>query len=338
MKILIAGGHGAFRDMIIDRFHREKHEIYTVSGELSDAVSSKYTNYNFSLTDEKLKFIMYSISPEAVIFLGAFDEQYNFESEQKASMDYLSGLSNLLVNVSTLNIPRFTYLSSYSVYGTEKKETLTEGHEKSPEDLRSLIIADGEALCMEFNKLYNMRAVILRFSDVYGALSTKNSDFCDVIFREIMNPFRDPALPFKPPVEKHLSPIYVSDAVDAIYKTINYDSEKATGGIYNVSSQNADLSYIYNKIKKLCGVEYSYTYSRIRERIGVIPRNDAPAAADDETPPPPPIDLTVDHTAFSEKYSYKPIVNIDAGLERMFRGMRKRSKQEKKVKDKSGGS
>lgn len=362
MKILIAGGYGAFCETLTDRLKREKHDVYIISGEkvsnktipIGDShskdtphkdtprkdtprkdtphmLSSKVINYDFNLIDEKVKFIISSIMPDAIVFLGAVDENYDFMSEDKmtaTSMNYLAGLSNLLITASSLNISRFTYISTAKVYG-EKLPSLqgncafTEKHEKKPHDIKSLVISEGETMCLEFNKMTDMRTVILRFSDMYGVVSslfTENrsasGDICRALFEDALDSVRPSEKPFAPPEEKYLSPIYVSDAVDAVYKTLIY--EKGARSVFNVSSEKVALSYIYKKIKELTGLKTAGE---------AIPNEESELSQE-------PLDLTVDSELFSELYGYRSIVSIDAGLERMYRQLQKNKKREKTVSQK----
>lgn len=349
MKILIAGGYGAFCETLTERLKREKHDIYIISGEkisskdgvskdnsireISHGLISKVINYDFDLTDEKVKFIINSIMPDGIIFLGAVDENYDFMSDEKVtatSMTYLAGLSNLLIIASSLNISRFTYISTSEVYGEKLRHlqerpskgygAFTEKDEKKPDDIKSLVISEGETMCLEFNKMTDMRTVILRFSDMYGVSSSLSSenrsargDICRALFEDALNPARPPEKPFAPTEEKYLSPIYVSDAVDAVYKTLIYD--KGERSIFNVSSEKVALSYIYKKIKSITGLNTAD--EAIPDKEGELRQE--------------PADLTVDSELFSDVYGYKSIIGIDAGLERTYRQLQKQKKTEQKA-------
>lgn len=317
MKILIAGAYGEFCELLINRLKREKHDIYIISDQESGDMPKSLINYNLKLTDQKLRFVIYSIMPEVIIFLGALDENYDFMSEQKASMEFLAGLSNLLIVSSSLNITRFIYLSTIMVYGTKYQSTLTENMEKKPEEIRSLVIDEGESLCLKFHELSEMKQVILRFSEIYGLLSDKANDFCNQLFTRATNELDNPDL--RPLIEKHFSLIYSSDAVDAVYKAVTI--EKAENGIFNVSASNTKLSDVYKKIKGLTG-------------LAIRDLKDFPNTQN------PPLDFTVDFTLFSETYGYRPLVDIDTGLTRMYRARLKQDKiNRKKIipkKEKSG--
>lgn len=317
MRILIAGGYGTFCKYLIARLKRENHEVYIISGknyEKANELSAfRVVNYNFNLNDEKLKFIIDSVLPDIIVFLGAFDKNYDFKDNQIASSEYTAGLSNLLDVISAINIKRFVYLSTASVYGEAKSIPITENCKKNPLSVRNIIISEGEALCTAFAKLSDMKFTILRFSDIYGILSDKNPDLFQTLFEEAEVSIKT----FEPYVNKNFNPIYITDAIDAVYKTITDDKNNGT---YNVSGTQTELTYIYKKIKELTNVSVLVTddIEDINDHSSTEPKNYQI------------INNTVDCSLFKKHYGYRPIVDIDTGLERMYKDLRKHYEKKKK--------
>jgi len=116
MKVLITG-QGALCGLLAERLRREKHDVYIISGADDSDKQGRYIQYQFALTNERLDFSIRSIMPDVLVFLGAFDDSYDFSQGRKTAMEYASGLTNLLAIAVEVGIPGFVYLSSASVYG-----------------------------------------------------------------------------------------------------------------------------------------------------------------------------------------------------------------------------
>jgi len=67
------------------------------------------------------------------------------------------------------NSPIFFYASSREVYGDPQFLPVTESHPKNPKSVYGASKLSAEHACLAFQKAYNLKSVILRFSNVYGS-------------------------------------------------------------------------------------------------------------------------------------------------------------------------
>ena len=341
MRVLITGS-GPFRDALVDRLKREKNDVYTIG---NDSPENKTFHYDFKYTDDMVQHVIAGIMPEVIVFMGAFDEQYAAEWGQKQAMDYLSGLSNILLSAEQIGTSHFVYLSSTQVYGMELGSRLSEETKVNPQDVRSILISQGETFCQTFSAANKIEAVILRMTEVYGLASSY--DFCSRLFLEAS--LTKDLKNFFPAVDMLFNPVYLSDAVDAVYKAVVAHKD---GGVFNVTGGKLFLSQFYKTIAKLVSEKSleEEALSMIEGPEIFVPGEDGDSPAEDgngsdneaekeayslEELLNPEDDLepgyntiiverTCDGSAFSAAYGYRPIVDYHLGLKRTYFNMRKR--------------
>ena len=342
MRILITGS-GAFRDVLVDRLIREKNEVYTIGTQVS---KRKTYHYDFKYSDDKIKHIIAGITPQVIIFLGAQDEEYASEWQQEQAMEYLAGLANILISAEQSGVGRFVYLSSTQVYGAEWSSKLDETAAKNPQDMRSLMISEGETVCQDMAALNKMECVILRLTEVFGLASP--FDFCSRLFLEAT--LADNPDDFFPPVDMIFNPLYLSDAVDAVFKAIT--PHKAPG-VFNVIGHHIFLSQFYSNIAALVKESAHLSDEALLEMEGVeltIPAPDEEAAefviedllsldkSSEMRNNSIIVERTYDGSSFAQIYGYRAIVDLRIGLKRTYGSMKRRiegfSKAEAKKKHK----
>ena len=193
----------------------------------SSAISSRVTSYHVALDSEYVQHVIKSVSPDAIIFFGAFDDRYNWRDYHRCSAKYVCDLTNILVTASDLNISKFIYLSSVNVYGFDNEGDIDESQELAPGNVKSIIVAQGERLCKDFSDRGRINAISLRFGTIYG----------DTHFQSIQNDYilkkcLDALVDRKITVNNQVFPVIaVSDAAIAVYKSVTFDGES---GPYNV--------------------------------------------------------------------------------------------------------
>jgi nucleoside-diphosphate-sugar epimerase len=272
--------------------------------------------------------------PQAIVFLGAQDEEYAAEWQQEQAMDYLAGLSNILISAEQSGTGRFVYLSSTQVYGAEWSSKLDESAAKNPQDMRCLMISEGEDICQDFAYLNKMECVVLRLTEVFGLASP--FDFCSRLFLEAA--LTENLDDFYPPVDMMFNPLYLSDAVDAVFKAIT--PHKAPG-TFNVIGHHIFLSQFYSVIAALVKGSAHLSDEALAAMEGVelaIPAYEpesegAEIAIEDllsldeskETRNNSIIvERTYDGSTFSQIYGYRAIIDINVGLKRTYGSMKRR--------------
>ena len=115
MDILLAGGSGRLIDEIIDKFRKEGHRVFVLTGNRYRHASYNkvFEKYYFPYDSDVLGEIFESINPDVILFMGAYDTNFEWGSKgKKSAVNYLAGLANMLLAYYSLRKGRFFYLSS----------------------------------------------------------------------------------------------------------------------------------------------------------------------------------------------------------------------------------
>lgn len=148
----------------------------------------------------------------------------------------VDGTFNLLDAARTYQVSRFVFSSSSSVYGPREDacfETDTHLNPISPYGATKLI---GELYCTQFNNLFNVPAVMLRYFNVYGPRQDPNSQYAAVVAK-----FTDAIQQNKPVTifgdgTQTRDFIPVADVVEANLLAGMAPQEQVSGQIFNVAS------------------------------------------------------------------------------------------------------
>ena len=257
-KILVVGGAGYVGANLCLKLLKKKYQVIAVDKLLYDkSVVKKYLS-----KFKKFKFIKADIcdlsvqievvkNVDAVVFLAEIvgDPACNARPEDALKTNYLS-ISSMATLCSHLNISKFIYTSSCSVYGVNKKNDLL--NEKS--DLNPLshyarmkIMSEKTLLNIRTN---NFKPTIFRLGTVFGP-SLRNR------FDLVVNTMAKNAYYNKKIVvnggEQWRPIIHVDDVVDGIITAIQASSKKIGGRIFNLSSDNSNFQIkdLANEAKKV---------------------------------------------------------------------------------------
>ena len=193
----------------------------------SASVDPRVTTYHVALDSEYVQHVIKSVSPDAIIFFGAFDDHYFWPDYHRCSAKYVCDLTNILVTASDMNVKKFIYLSTVNVYGFDNEGEIDETHDIAPSNVKSIIVAQGERLCKDFSDREKINAITLRFGTVYG-----DPHFQDIHNDYIMKKCLDALVDRKIVINNQTFPVIaVSDAAIAVYKAVSFEGES---DIFNV--------------------------------------------------------------------------------------------------------
>ena len=218
MKVLVVGSYGFMMNYLIERLRREQCEVYTIAGKNSKMKAARlpaHSIYEFEPDEVAVKYIIHSVLPDAIVFLGAQDDGYDWGND-RTSTQYAANLNNILIWAKAYGVKHFIYLSSMAVFGENAGEKLTPEQEPKPAGAAGMTAYSGECLCRLYHDAVTA-VTILRFPEVYGP-----SHF----LYEKLNPIEQLCLDGKiSGTVRREDParsmaIYVSDAVDAVYKAL----------------------------------------------------------------------------------------------------------------------
>lgn len=191
MNILLIGGSNALMNHLIQRFKKEGHRVFLLTGSRykNEWYEKVFERYDFLYTAQNLPEVIESVDPDVTIYLGAYDSNYRWKNEENESVKYASGVSNMLMACSGQKDGRFVYLSSDSVYGIGQEEPITEDMPVSPNEYKGIAIAQGEEVCLSYQRSGKLEVVILRLAGL-NAVPRNVSDCTDVISSMVLGQIR----------------------------------------------------------------------------------------------------------------------------------------------------
>lgn len=234
MNVLLVGGSSNMMNAMIDRFRKDNHRIYLLTGRKDRSVSYKHVfeRYDFSYDDDSIKDIMESARPDLVVFLGAYDINFDwYHRGQQESVRYTTSLLNILSAYAMIEKGRFVYLSSQEVYSGSYGNPVPEEEPVEPKGHKALAVAQGEEICSNYRRNAGVDVVILRLDHVYS-VPGKGREESSSCFRMCLEAIKTGRISAS---ERNIfSMLFLNDAVELSYKVMV--AEKALQNCYHISS------------------------------------------------------------------------------------------------------
>jgi UDP-glucose 4-epimerase len=186
MKYIVSGGAGFIGREIVNELISEKHEVI---------ILDNLTTGNLDLIHPKAKLIAMDISrpfPYAIrsqlegsdgfFHLAAFTKV-----EKSIHEPFLTHINNVdgcfysLELCRQLKIKRFVLSSTSAIYGNPKTFPSKESDPYIPMSPYALSKLISEQYCTQYNMLYNLETVCLRYANVYGTNQPTEGAYCNVI-------------------------------------------------------------------------------------------------------------------------------------------------------------
>jgi len=268
-KILITGSSGTIGSALCIKLTAKKKKFIPLDIKpflWNDKIDKKTIRFDLrkSLTKTKLPF-----KPNMIIHLAANARVHDLVVNPKLALDNYMMIHNVLEYARLHKIEKFIYASSREVYGESSKPKRKEidthiSNIKSPYTASKF---GAEALVHAYHECYNIKPVIIRFSNVYGRYDISERVVPLFIYYALRN--RDMHIFGK---GKKLDFTFIDDAIDGILKITNRFN-KAKGHTFNLSKGksepldkvakliinelNSDSKIFYDKIRT--GEISSYT-------------------------------------------------------------------------------
>ncbi len=234
MVVLLTGGSSVLMNALIDKLNKNGHRVYLLTGQRDRRVTYKrvFERYDFACDSGSVKDIVESIRPDVTVFTGAYDTNYDWElSAREESVRYLAGLVNVLSACSMAKSGRFLYLSSEEVFGNTYAENIREEEPAEPKGFRALALAQGEETCANYRRTQGTDAAVVRLDHLYW-VPKKGEQEDNPCFRMCLEGLKTGKI--SAGSNHTLSLLYLSDAVELIYKLIC--AEAPAHALYHISS------------------------------------------------------------------------------------------------------
>jgi len=196
MRILLTGCAGFIGSNLLIKLLNDRYEVLGIDN-LSNShketfsiikkqVGNNWRNFKFFRADirslDVLTAIVYHEKIDAIIHLAAMGSvTRSFELPIDTFSNNVTGFINIMTIAKRLEIKKFIYASSSSVYGNCKEEMRYELIEPKPNSPYSLSKFSNEQFCDIYARVNNISTIGLRFFNVYGPMQLASSQYSAVI-------------------------------------------------------------------------------------------------------------------------------------------------------------
>ncbi len=176
----------------------------------------------------------------------------------------VDGTLNLLISAKEMEVKRFIYASSSSIYGDTP--TLPKKEEMPPNPLSPYALQKyiGEQYCRLFSNLYGLETVSLRYFNIFGPKQDPTSIYSAVIPR-----FIDALLEGRSPIiygdgEQSRDFTYIDNVVQA--NLLAMEIERLNGEVINIAcGKRTSLNQLLDILKNILGLNISAIHEEPRK-------------------------------------------------------------------------
>lgn len=237
MDVLLIGGESVLVDSLINRYSKENDRVYWVTGTKVKSRRSRrvFGQFDFEVDSESLSDIISGVSPDLIIYMGAYDATFDWSDESRDGRRFLSGVSNILISACLQPHCRSILLSSELPFSAGVPQDIPEEYQvdylSGGCGLRGQVAMDAEQQWLASKRLYGSDAIVLRLDHLYS-LPMRNQIMPETVVNMCLEAFRSGSVYAN--ANSTFSALFVSDAVEAIYRASKKDA--CAYNLYNVSS------------------------------------------------------------------------------------------------------
>ena len=187
---------------------------------------------------------------------------FSVENPDLTYQTNLAGTLNLLASYARRRVGKFVFVSTCAVYGEPKYLPIDEQHPSQPISPYAESKLAAERYCLGFHKHDLLRAVVLRFFNVYGPRQGLN-DYSGVITRFLERSRQNLPLIVYGNGSQTRDFVAVYDVVDAVISSM--EKPGAEGGIFNVGTGSpTSINELAKTVLKLGGADSLISYEAAR--------------------------------------------------------------------------
>lgn len=236
MIVFLVGGESRLMDDLIAKMEKEGHKTYLLTGKRDRRGKYRrvFERYDFPYDSESVREIFSNVNPDLVLFLGAYDTNYDWSDARKESVRYTADLTNILSAYAFKQNGRFIYLSSEAVYGRSYSSDIHEMEPASAKSFQAMALLQGENICRSYRDTREMDTRILRFDHMYG-IPRKGKTDRNPCFRTTLEMLKTNQIAANS--RTVFSMIYQDDAIAFAYRVMMAEHPKYP--LYHITSGEA---------------------------------------------------------------------------------------------------
>lgn len=261
MKVLVTGAAGFIGSYVVRALVNEGYSVIALDN-LSTGKESNLLKdvpfYRVDITDsDKLKEVFQINQLDYVIHLAAQASVVNSMIEpMEDCQTNLVGTLNILRFAKQYKVKKCIFASSAAVYGNPTTLPVVENSQLSTLSFYALSKLSAEKYVQLYEKLFDLKSCILRFSNVYGPMQTGG------VIKSMLKRILDGEAPIIFDGNQTRDFIYVKDVTAACILSMVSDKT----GIYNISSSTEiSIQQLYEELSELTGIQTNPIYESLRE-------------------------------------------------------------------------
>lgn len=233
MVVFLVGGESRLMDALITKMEKDGHKTYLLTGKRDGRGKYRrvFERYNFPYDSESVREIFSNVNPGLVIFLGAYDTNYDWSDARRESVRFTADLTNLLSAYAFNPKGRFVYLSSEAVYGRSYMADIHETEPASAKSFQAMAILQGENICKSYRDTREMDTRILRFDHLHD-IPRKGKADNNPCFQMTLEMLKTNQIAANS--RNAFSMIYQNDAVEFAYRVMMEEHPKYP--LYHITS------------------------------------------------------------------------------------------------------
>ena len=261
-KVLITGGFGNLGSWLTIHLSSLGYDVYILSRNSQNIFDAdvKYTVIECDITNiEELKTKL-NFKVDFCIHTASYNEHFLEGYPKKALEINALGTRNMLEVLSSLDIKKFIYFSTFHVYGSISG-TITEDSPLNPKNDYATTHLFAEYYIKQFALTHNIKYTILRLTNSYGCPTFVNTDKWYLILNDLIkSAYDDKKIVLKSNGKSSRDFIWMGDVCKVVTGCISCDYDN---NIFNLSS---NILYSIIELTKLVQSVY---YDKFNELVEI---------------------------------------------------------------------
>ncbi|TQR17341.1 NAD-dependent epimerase/dehydratase family protein [Psychrobacillus vulpis] len=260
LKVLVTGAAGFIGSYVVKELVKENFSVIALDNLSTGKVSNLVTDvpfYEMDISNNELEDVFRIEQPNYVIHLAAQSSVLNSMIEpMEDCQSNLVGTLNVLRFAKQYDVKKVIFASTAAVYGNPTTFPVVEDSKLSTLSFYALSKLSAEKYVQLYEKLFDLKSCILRFSNVFGPLQAGG------VITSILHRILDGEDPIIFDGNQTRDFIYVKDVAAACIQSLMSDKT----GVFNISSSTEiSIQEVYEVLSELTGVQTNPIYESLRD-------------------------------------------------------------------------